>query len=536
MFQCRTTCRRAAGRAIWAWCVVALTIAAVFGSAPASAQQRKPNAKSEAAAPPAAPKPTGRIVDRDMFDRITLDASNNNAVIEVQALDLPNRRVPANPKPDDKLVVRLIGRPSQLFELSWRNIAKIELYEDLLVAEATKLVGLKRYEEAFEYLDAVYRRDPKYPELREAVQYLLYVNAGSYFGQKRYPEALSLLEELYRLNPNYKHPGQNATVGEAISRLIDQIMTRYMAAQDYGMARNMLVRVTSSYGEKQQATVDKWRAELVKLAEAQRDKARQLIDEQKMREALAATNEMLRIWPEVKGAAELDREMADRYPIVLIGVQQAVGGHPDRMDAWASRRISRLGQRKLSEFVGKGPEGGRYESPLGTFESSDDGKQVTLTMRSSTDGNTIPISGYDVARRLIELADPSSKAYSPAWGGLMASVSVDDVTQVKIDLRRPHVLPQSLLQITLPLPAGGGGVALGPYAKGPTSPAETSYMVNRQYQFYQSKQPKELVEKIYERSDKAITALKRGDIDMLDRVFPADVFRLKNDSSLTVGQ
>src|SRR5687768_124644 len=52
-------------------------------------------------APPAEPTELALpLLERDPFDRITLNAENDNAVIETVLLDLPERRVP-DPFPDD---------------------------------------------------------------------------------------------------------------------------------------------------------------------------------------------------------------------------------------------------------------------------------------------------------------------------------------------------------------------------------------------------------------------------------------------------
>lgn len=523
------TRRRDAAR--WA---CALLVASACGIASGQARQAG-EAPKEAPAPALKSEKPSRLVDRDPFDKLTLDAANQNAVIEV--FPLVELRASAKIDRTKPLRVRLISRPTQLYEINWTAIAKVELFEELLVAEAERLTVAKRFEEAFEYLDAVHRREPKYPGLREAVQMYMYLNAGHYFAKERYPEALSLLEELYRLNPGYKHKNQASDLATAIARLIDQIMTRYMAKEDYVNARNMLIRVTNTYGEKQQATVDKWTRQMSDLAGQHRDAAKKLIAEQKLRESLPELREMTRVWPKVAGGAELVKEAAERYPLVIVGVQQrAVRQDPDRLDDWAARRTGRLVQRRLCEFVGKGPEGGRYESPLGTLEFSDDGRQITFALRPTDDAVSSSLNGYEIARRLVALADPDDPTYSPAWGSIVASVSVNDVNQVRIDLRRSHVLPPSLLQTTLQLPRSADASSAGPYVPAEQTPAANHFLVNRQYAFYQPRQPKELVERLLDKPDKAINALKRGDIDVYDRVFPADVYRLRNDASITIGQ
>ncbi|MEY4179194.1 MAG: hypothetical protein RLY70_2768 [Planctomycetota bacterium] len=566
-----------------AWLAVACGVVGMAVPAFVAAQQRQAGGGDTAAqggtgqggAGGAKAEIPSRLVDRDPFDRLVLDGANQNAVIEV--FPIPELRGAAKLDRTRPLRVRLISRPTQLYELNWSAVARIESHEEILVAEAEKLTAEKRFEEAFEYLDAIHRRDPRYPGLRKAVEVYLYLNAGHYFAKERYPEALSLLEELFRLNPSYTHANQTAVLASAIARLIDQIMTRYMAKEDYLNARNMLIRVTNTYGDKQQATVEKWTKQLSDLAAGYRDKAQELAKGQRYREALPELANMTRVWPRVEGGEALVKEVSERYPLVLVGVQQrAIRRDAELMDDWAARRTGRLVRRRLCEFVGKGPEGGRYESPLGNLEFSDDGRQITFSLRAIENADESTINGYSIARRLAALADPADPSYSPAWGSIVSGIAVQDVTQIRIDLRRPHALPPSLLQTSLdgpnrlPASASGGAakgganqgapangppangappngapangdlpladsLSAGPYYPAEQTAGENRFLANRQYAFYQARQPKELVEKLIDKPDKAINALKRGEIDIYDRIFPADVYRLRNDSTIALG-
>jgi ABC-type transport system substrate-binding protein len=47
-------------------------------------------------------------------------------------------------------------------------------------------------------------------------------------------------------------------------------------------------------------------------------------------------------------------------------------------------------------------------------------------------------------------------------------------------------------------------------------------------------QPREVVERVFDNSQQAVRALRRGEIDLLDRVFPADITQLKRDEELVV--
>src|SRR5918993_180773 len=64
----------------------------------------KETPKAEPAKPAETPLP---LFEQEPFDVITLDEENENAKLKVAYLQLPNRRLPINPPPDSKLVVRL---------------------------------------------------------------------------------------------------------------------------------------------------------------------------------------------------------------------------------------------------------------------------------------------------------------------------------------------------------------------------------------------------------------------------------------------
>jgi len=116
--------------------------------------------------------------------------------------------------------------------------------------------------------------------------------------------------------------------------------------------------------------------------------------------------------------------------------------------SWATRRSGRLLCRTLTEFAGAGPDGGTYVCPVGEMSTQELGKklvfQITPGVRwSSADG---VLTGYDVARRLLAMADPADPGYHGCWAELIHKTSVRDVYRVDVQLHRSHVLPAALLQ------------------------------------------------------------------------------------------
>ena len=481
--------------------------------------------------PPEKPK---RLIDREPFDRIRLDAANRNAVIEVFPLFEGTGRIPADRSTPIQL--KMLKYPTRKYELPWRAVEGIEFHGEILLKEARRLVEEKDYNEAFEYIMYVYRNYRMMSGLDDLVYKFLYENAMKFYREKKYGESLAILDELFQRNPDYRVDGMD--VGAAIGRQFDQIMNQTVSQEDFGPARKTLIQIRIRYGSRQEETIKRWQDLLSGMAEKKRDEARDHLENARYREAIAASKEMMRIWPSVEGGRELAETIVTRYPLVVVGVSQNATNYDSaRLEDWAARRAGRLLERRVCEYIARGPEGGRYASPLGVLETSDDNRQLFLELDpsrvTSQDGQ---VTGFDIAQRLLALANPSHKSYLPAWGALVQSVSVDNVYRVRIDFRRPHVLPESLLQTLVQSSDGSRTTAAGPYSIGPQRPNEDSYLINRSYSLSRPKQPVEIAERVFEKPGQGVIALKRGEIDILDRVFPADVPRLRGDDGIIIGQ
>jgi ABC-type transport system substrate-binding protein len=162
------------------------------------------------------------------------------------------------------------------------------------------------------------------------------------------------------------------------------------------------------------------------------------------------------------------------------------------------------------------------------------------------------LSGYDLSRCLLAMADPGDPAYRVQWAEIFAGVSVDRVYGVAIDLRRPHVRPEALLQCVVAPSRSvikvikGSGVFVHANDSGSTVVAdqtktpdpfitvtngpyvldldnEAVYTANAAYFAARPSQPKEIVERFFPSASDGIKALRRGQIDVLDRVNPWEV-------------
>ena len=251
---------------------------------------------------------------------------------------------------------------------------------------------------------------------------------------------------------------------------------------------------------------------------------------------------MMNVWPSLDGAADLALEIAQRHPMVIVGVAEtAVRQDVTSIDNWPARRTGRLTERTLLEFAGAGPEGGRYLCSLGEFFQSDDRRRLTLKLNPGAATETgVTVNGYDVSRRVLSMADPRSPHYLPSWAALAASVRVEDVFATHIDLRRPHVLPEAFLQIRVEKATGSGDAAeatapsQGPYLLAPSQDKDVHFVVNPRFPSSGKERPAEIVERFFPTPQDALAALRRGDIDIIDYLYPDDALRLAEDPEFTV--
>jgi ABC-type transport system substrate-binding protein len=198
----------------------------------------------------------------------------------------------------------------------------------------------------------------------------------------------------------------------------------------------------------------------------------------------------------------------------------------------AARRVGRLLERGLLEFVGPGPEGGHYVSPIGTVEQSVDGLELLFNLRPDAG-----ITGHELSNLLLSWARPGQMGFEPAWARTLASVRVTNVSRVRAELQAPHVLAKSLLQESYdPVPnVGQPGVrGSGPFFVFARDESLTRLAVNDR----PGAEPvalAEISERLYNDPQRALLAMKRGEIDVLDRVFPGDIPTLRNDPEVSLG-
>ena len=170
-----------------------------------------------------------RLLDRQAFDRITLTASSGGDVIETLLLELPNRRVPNPLLSEGALELRKLREPSILYKVPWSSVARVELFEEMLLQEALRLAKSKDLDQSYEYLSFLYKNYPELPGLKQATARYLRQDAQISYAAKNYEATLTVLLSLYDLDPQYR--GLKSMVEAVTNRMIqNHLLDRDFAA------------------------------------------------------------------------------------------------------------------------------------------------------------------------------------------------------------------------------------------------------------------------------------------------------------------
>jgi tetratricopeptide (TPR) repeat protein len=500
----------------------------------------------------------------DPYDQITLDKDNDNAVLKVRTLDLPDRQAPQRPASEETLKLRLLDQPDKEFEVHWKAIVKIELFEQMILNEASQLVKAGKFDEAYDYFAFLREKYANMPALGPALENYLFEEAKALGRKGQFDAALGRLREIHRLNP--RRPGLSVALGVATDKLCE----KYQAEDNYPAMRRLVAGLAAL--EPQHPKVMAWQSLLKEQAAVLSAEAHKALDEGRLRDADRSGRKLVEVWPATPGVKELLAAITAKYPRVVVGVTDpawppgltglrllapAATPVPGSLSSWAARRSSRLIYRTLMEFQGPGSDGGKYVCPMGEMEIEELGLRLRFELKRGLRWSSGPdtLSGYDLSRCLLAMADPGDPAYRIQWAEIFAGVSVDRVYGAQVDLRRPHVRPEALLQcVVAPSresrsdlgPATNGPYVLDVGAEGPGG-AETRergdaggntggqvtrgarpgneavYTANAAYFAAGRSQPKEIVERCFPADGDGIKALRRGQIDVLDRVNPWEV-------------
>ncbi|RCS55934.1 hypothetical protein DTL42_00655 [Bremerella cremea] len=477
---------------------------------PAYAADEKPKAEPEIPADMKKP-----LVERDPYDLITVKAGDKIEQHRIKPLQFEGGRPPANPT--GAFQVELLEFPGRKFQISWKSIQRYQTFPQLLMEDANAKLKAKEFDAVFAYLQRMKGEYPGYPGIEQILEQLLIQNALERYNAGALDEALGMLEEAHKRFPNR---GNTLT---SIQSVAQRLVQSEIDAKQWASARLLMKRFEDSYGAAFAAPVKRWRAELAGLAEAQLENARQQEQKNDLRQALKLTELALAIDPTLPEAPERLADLVRRYPQVRIATLAPGEATPPHATLTATgRRNKRLSYRDLCEIVGYGPEGGEYISPYGSVLRPIDRFELSIVLRD----RLTSITGFDLARQLEDPAsqqDPILANLTP----LIENLAVQEIRELNMRMRIPHVRPEALLGFvprkndfgTFPIPPNG------PYR--PLKVKEGQAFVPTEETKAASKQsPSEILLMPFQSSDDALTALRNGEVHMIDHLDPSIAKRM----------
>jgi ABC-type transport system substrate-binding protein len=475
-----------------------LSLSPSFAQPPKSVQQQEPEQPQE-------------LLDRTPFDQIIL--KEDAKPLEVSPLELSQRPLASLPAAG-ALKVRLLDRPAEQFEVSFSSIAKIRVFEELLLDEARRLAATGDFDKAYDYFGRLLREYPSYPGLNAAINDYLRRNALALYQSQQYDRALALLITLHQRDPKLQG------LGGAVSTVAGEIIERYLREGKYAAARGVLELWQTRFAGLANEKAADWRSRFESAATRQLNEATQFLRQKNYIAARRAVSKALAIWPKLPAATNVSAQIEREFPFVAVGVLEPTPHTPiRRIDSWPAMRGNRLTQRLLVEEVDFGAEGGIYQSPLGDLQIDETGRRLKLTLNPASGGNPTAstISPDALARYLLAATKPTSPYYRPDFADQVAGIAIAPDT-VEIEFNRVQVRPEAYLQI--PPPAGEKRFAVAEQTT-----EQTVFSAPKSAKS-QEAGIRAIVERVFTDDESAVAALISGEIDVLDRVPPWQIDRL----------
>ena len=473
------------------------------------------------------------LLDEDPFDVIYLDKKSDSAVIKIVPLQGLKFPLPKRGQ------LRFEYREESEFTLQvpYIHVAKYVTFNELLVKEAKQFLDKRDFASALRNFLHVYDNGGgRDSNVKLQLQNVLFKDAAANLEEGNYELALSIFEDLYKKDPAFSVPGIGS-LKEAIDKCYDNILQQRFNQGDAEFIKSSLDGIEFKYGEESKEFVTRWRKKFLNQAKQLLKDARKAAAAGNGREAHYLSRLAERINPGLQETRDIQVEITKQFPLIVVAVNQPEGdANPSRLNHWGSRRVGRLTQRTLIELTGLSDEGGRYQFLNGRFERTDDlGLEYAFILDQQQDSMVPFTSPNQVASRLLDYANSSSKNYQPAWAKIFASVAVDGSDRVAIRLRRPFVRPAAILRFQYAdRQPDGQPVQDGIYALTSKKGNDSTFEFNERYKREPGKQYPVVIESYYRASSDAVDSLIRGEVDIVDRPSLSDIPKLRRAKGIEV--
>jgi len=346
-------------------------------------------------------------------------------------IDVPGeKKVDAQGLEEDEVKLHLLqGSPKDVldFKVKRTSIKKIEYFEDKLLEECDRLISIHDYTRAFECCLRVQTRNPGWQGLSERVNRVLFAEGRKALIDGDGERGLRLMRELLARKRDY--PGLLDQIGEAYGKRIE----RAISLGVYPRGRRVLHELEQLVPE--HILVKEMRAIFMRKA----DEYVKTAESGPPSERLDALVESLRIWPTLEGVEPLYKKAFNEDPTLVVAVNDVASPLGPWARTPADQRITRLLYRSILAVDDDDARHGKRPGQLAaSIESSDLGRRLVIKIRPGfhwSDGSR-PVSAIDVGRDLIDRTDPHSLRYEARWADLLDRVEV--ANESRLELRLNH--------------------------------------------------------------------------------------------------
>ncbi len=471
------------------------------------------------------------LLQDEPHDLVFFKESAGGGWVKTRPLPFPGRRVPESPS--GRLKIEVVGIEDQAFTAKWSDIERIELWEERLEREARTRIGKGDFAGAYPFLAVLIRDFPSRPGLRTLRTEYLWNDARRRASDGEYGASVAMLEELRRYNPEFN----SDAVLRAIGQITDRILQRMVDEGELDQAQQFLARLKDDYGDGGLSSIENWDDVFLGMAEEKRQAAIAARDAEDYRSARKLARDSVALSPDIPGGEELINELDAIYPLINVGVLQAATElDPTRIDNWGARRAGRLLYRTLFEMQEAGPEGGVYDFLFGQSEFSPDMTEFEMMLEPErTPAPLNRVNAFHIADVLAERARRDGADYFSPWAAAIDSIGLEGPKLIRCLMRRPNLLPAAMLQIKVDGSWFGESpdTPTGDYRLDVREDELTRYVLTGAPKT--ETQPRELVEVRYDSATDVVAALLKGDVDVVDQLFPSDAARLRNSDAVRVG-
>ena len=418
------------------------------------------------------------------------------------------------------LVITLPGEmENPEYRIEIQKIDRIIHHEDQMLQRIDALVRDGTLDTAFELLLRLQRTWTDWPGVVQRHNNLLFADGGKRLAEGKPESALVPLTELFGRAAD--HPGLRDRIGTAI----DQIVAPALAADNLRMARYFLFELDRMYSG--HPVFQQHAAALSALAEEQLVAAAQARQQGNHAAAAELAEQATRIWPRTPNLATRYKPFAERYQRLRVGVVNlATDPNPSPYPSPAQVRAAHLADIPLFE-LDRYRNGTIYYRTryFDEWEPVDLGRRLKITLRQSRQPwESQPVLDAPTIAALIEpRLNPRLDQYDERLAGYIESVRVLSPVELEIRFLRVPARVEPLLDDLVPyapevvaqLPEGET-IPVGGFL-----PAETSEdrIVFRRAQPEPDGLPQfhvaEVIEHRYHSHEKALQALRQGEVSML---------------------